>query len=162
MPSPVFWFQRTWPVFRSIQSACRVFELWFGVETKMRSPQMTGVEAPGPGMSVLQRAVSFVHMEGKSRSSDDPLKCGPRHCGQFPATADPTRVNQAIMVNNRASVIGVVYLGVRAKHQRLLSVRMNSSSLAAAREALVGSLIEFVASISNVGAARSTNTSPAW
>ena len=47
-----------------------------------------------------------------------------------------------------------------AKHQRLLSVRMNTSWLEAARDALVGSFTELVASSSNFGPARRTNTSP--
>ena len=49
-----------------------------------------------------------------------------------------------------------------AKHHKPLSVRRNNSPSDAAREALVGSPIELVASNSNLGLARNTNTSPDW
>src|SRR5258708_39729517 len=47
-----------------------------------------------------------------------------------------------------------------ARHHKLLSVRINNSPSDGARDALVGSLTELVASTSNFGPARSTNTSP--
>jgi hypothetical protein len=48
---------------------------------------MTGVAALGPGKSMCQIAVSFDHEDGNPLSFDEPLKFGPRHCGQFSARA---------------------------------------------------------------------------
>src|SRR5678816_4839275 len=88
MPSPTLLVQSFFPVARSKHTACSVFEFSSGVETNTRLPHTTGVAALGPGKSTVQSADSFDHVDGKSLSSAEPLKCGPRHCGQLPPVAE--------------------------------------------------------------------------
>ena len=59
-----------------------------GEDTKIRSPQTAGVAPLKPGSGVLQRTPSEVdHCFGKPVSSEEPSNEGPRHCGQFEASA---------------------------------------------------------------------------
>ena len=56
------------------------------VETKTKSPQTQGVLALGPGRSILHKTFSVsLNCVGRFFSSVEPLKNGPRNCGQSPA-----------------------------------------------------------------------------
>ena len=64
------------------------------VETKTRSPQMTGVPAPRPGISFFQRMfLVSLHSSRRLRQVETPVPSGPRHCGQYcsPSAADSER-----------------------------------------------------------------------
>src|SRR5258708_39973787 len=87
MPSPVVRSHSILPVLRSRQRAWSVLVDTSAVERNTFAPRMIGVEALGPGMVAVQRAESFDQAEGKPFSLDDPLKWGPRHCGQSSAEA---------------------------------------------------------------------------
>ena len=63
---------------------------------------MTGVAAPGPGKSALQRASAFDHEDSKPFSGEEPLNCGPRHCGQSPARAEQQSVKEMAAKIDRA------------------------------------------------------------
>src|ERR1039458_6588670 len=55
----------------------------------MRSPQITGLECPRPGMAVFQRMFfpdSTFHSAG-GEPVPTPLPEGPRNCGQLPSAA---------------------------------------------------------------------------
>src|ERR1017187_7340573 len=82
-------FQRTLPVWRSRQRALRELAAASTVETKTRSPQMMGVAVAGPGKSATHAAEDFDQVAGSPFSGEEPLKEGPRHCGQFSASAGP-------------------------------------------------------------------------
>ena len=70
-----------------MQMRLRPFSSW--AVTKMCSPQMQGVLAPGPGSFAFQTMFSSaLHLAGKPFSFDMPSFFGPRHCGQFSADAD--------------------------------------------------------------------------
>src|SRR5947208_10554186 len=92
-------FQSNLPVVRSRHIARNALALSSPELTKTRSSQMTGVAAEGPGSAathftslVLENAV------GRLASVVDPLKEGPRHCGQFSARADDARVIATLSV----------------------------------------------------------------
>jgi hypothetical protein len=59
-----------------------------GEDTKIESPQTAGVAPlmPGSGVFHWMPLVSF-HVSGRFFSGEEPLKAGPRHCGQFSARA---------------------------------------------------------------------------
>src|SRR5271156_6294584 len=63
----------------------------------MRSPQTTGVAPAGPGSGNLKTRLSALsNLVGRSFSSQTPLLCGPRHCGQLSARAEAvTTVDRA-------------------------------------------------------------------
>ncbi len=68
-------------------------------DTNTVSSQMAGVAALGPGKSTLQATFSVLdHSDGSSRSVVEPLKNGPRHCGQFSALA-PTLIHKPNRMN---------------------------------------------------------------
>ncbi len=105
-PSLALLSQRTLPVFRSRQSAAyRGLVSASVVETKTRSSQMAGVAALGPGNPTVHRAVSRVHVCGSPFSSVEPLKCGPRHWGQFSAGAEQPSVIAVTTRMDRANFI---------------------------------------------------------
>src|ERR1700722_10106934 len=55
----------------------------------MWSPQITGVELAGPGSGNRQARLSALsNLVGRFFSSQTPLLCGPRHCGQLSARAE--------------------------------------------------------------------------
>src|SRR5262249_989284 len=57
-----------------------------GDETKTRSPKMTGVPPLLPGSGAVHKTPSvLLHVVGRFVSEVDPLKNGPRHCGQAAA-----------------------------------------------------------------------------
>jgi len=78
--------QSSLPVLRSMQIASRSF-VFASVElTKTLSSQTIGVAALGPGSGAAQTTFSvLLHDSGSPLSVLDPLKEGPRHCGQFSA-----------------------------------------------------------------------------
>src|SRR2546426_5748301 len=72
------------PTFKSAFAPTRTV-----VATKIRSPHTIGDAWPRPGMGVCQRIfspVSTFHVVGAG-SSDTPLACGPRNCGQHESEA---------------------------------------------------------------------------
>src|SRR3954464_12343877 len=88
MPSPTFSDQRTLPLLRSRAMARSVLEALSIEDTKTWLPQMMGELAAGPGMGALPATFSvFDHLAGRFFSVVEPLKKGPRHCGQFSARA---------------------------------------------------------------------------
>src|SRR5688500_5024813 len=99
MPSPVLWFQSTFPDFRSMHIASSALFCASAVEVKTLSPNTTGVEALGPGISTAHAADSLLNSVAKPFSSVDPLKFGPRHCGQSAAIAE-IKVDAAAMTEN--------------------------------------------------------------
>ena len=65
------------------------------VDTKSRSPQMTGVPAPRPGITFFHRMfLVSLHSTGGFASLETPVPSGPRHWGQYrsPSAADSARV----------------------------------------------------------------------
>src|SRR5579872_157942 len=77
--------QRTLPVGRSRQISKR-FPLSSGLVTNTESSQTTGVAWLAPGRATDQSTLSLVvQLSGKPRSVVEPLRNGPRHCGQFSA-----------------------------------------------------------------------------
>src|ERR1700733_10500832 len=55
----------------------------------MWSPHTTGVALDGPGSGKRQTRLSALsNLVGRFFSSQTPLLCGPRHCGQLSARAD--------------------------------------------------------------------------
>src|SRR5262245_11677703 len=70
------------------------------VVRKMLSPQIAGVLAPS-GNGVFQTTFFASHLTGRPVSVLTLSPVGPRHCGQFPATAVETIVKQATKSINR-------------------------------------------------------------
>ena len=57
-----------------------------------RSPQMIGLAADGPGNWIDHFTLSVLeNFVGRPVSGEEPLKSGPRHCGQFSARAGKSR-----------------------------------------------------------------------
>src|SRR5207248_3715382 len=89
MPTPVSCCQSVLPVARSRHSAWSVPACWSTELTKTRPSQITGVAAEGPGRSATHFTFSvFEKRGGRPFSVVEPLKKGPRHCGQFSASND--------------------------------------------------------------------------
>src|SRR5437879_6627709 len=56
----------------------------------MRSPATIGVDTPRPPSDAFQATFSVaLQRTGRSFSSEIPLPCGPRHCGQSAAATEP-------------------------------------------------------------------------
>jgi hypothetical protein len=75
---------------------------------------MIGVAAPGPGIFATQTADSLDHVSGNPFSSEEPLKCGPRHCAQLSPSAEQQRANEEIAEKNRASFMAFGFSSFRA------------------------------------------------
>src|SRR5579864_3095880 len=84
-PSPISLLQRIAPSFRARQMPSSFLDCESRQERKTRSPLITGVPAPPPGSWVDQSRVLSSSLSGRSFDWLDPLKCGPRHCGQSSA-----------------------------------------------------------------------------
>src|SRR5689334_13662923 len=87
-PSPVSFDQSTVPSLRDRHMASSFFVLLSRLLTNTRSPQPIGGPGLGPGLGAVQATfVSLSILSGSPAASPAPLKCGPRHCGQFSARA---------------------------------------------------------------------------
>src|SRR5665213_3292908 len=85
LPTATCFCQLIFPVCRSRQKSSR-FSSSSGLVTKTESSQMIGVAWPVPGSGVDQRTFSvLLQVEGRLVSVVEPLRKGPRHCGQFSA-----------------------------------------------------------------------------
>src|SRR4051812_12873750 len=93
-PSTTVFCQRTFPVARSMHSSSRFFSA-SGDETKIESPQIAGVAPLKPGSGVVHFTFSRDQVCGSPFSGDEPLKAGPRHCGQFSACTETASAKSA-------------------------------------------------------------------
>ena len=88
MPCATSCFQSSFPLVRSKHIAWSVSLAASTPDRNTRSCRMMGVEPAAPGKSALQATFSVgLQSEGRFFSSLEPLKEGPRHCGQSPASA---------------------------------------------------------------------------
>src|SRR5215510_14426213 len=76
---------------------------------------MIGEEWPRPGIAAFQTMfLSTPHSAGRFFSSETPLLCGPRHCGQFVASprdcANTLKPPAATTANNSARVKFAVFI----------------------------------------------------
>jgi len=104
---------------------------------KTRSPQMMGVAAEEPDKSAVQAMFSvWLQSVGKSVSSVEPLKSGPRQCGHSPAqTKDapnsaktrslecfnmifPSRVKNVVLLFQKSGAIHRTYILHKDSHCR--------------------------------------------
>ena len=70
---------------------------------------MAGVAALGPDRVTFHRASALDQWDGRFFSSAEPLKDGPRHCGQSSARAEPRSAKNIRNKNNR---VGFMAAGV--------------------------------------------------
>src|SRR6185369_16243759 len=86
LPCATAFFHRNAPLFASKQSNKRFF-CSSGLDTKTEPFQTIGVAPLYPGKSTDHFTFSvLLHCTGRFVSALEPLKWGPRHCGQFSAT----------------------------------------------------------------------------
>src|SRR5205814_296902 len=84
-PAATMFCQRIFPSFRLMQIRLRFFWL-SGDVRKIEFSHTIGVEPLCPGNGTAQTIFSvLLQVVGKPDSSAEPLKFGPRHCGQLPA-----------------------------------------------------------------------------
>jgi hypothetical protein len=104
--SDILFFQSTSPVSRLTQIAKSPFAPDSVELTNTRSPATTGVAPLSPGIGMDQATFSvWVHLSGKLVSTLDPLKNGPRHCGQSPAQAGPASVSNSQHINKECRMM---------------------------------------------------------
>src|SRR5437867_6400726 len=83
---PTSWFHNTLPLFRSSPRAWSDLVASSPELTNTCVSQITGVAADGPGSSANHFTCSvFENVAGRFFSVVEPLKFGPRQCGQFSA-----------------------------------------------------------------------------
>jgi hypothetical protein len=85
LPVATCFCQSTFPVCRSMHSSNK-FPSASGLLMNTASSQMMGVAELGPGRAADQRTLSvLLKVSGRLVSVVEPLRKGPRHCGQFSA-----------------------------------------------------------------------------
>src|SRR5688572_18463939 len=114
-PTPSCFCQRTLPSFRSRQRSKRSL-FASGLETKIESPETIGVAPENPGSGAVHRTPSVaLTVSGKFVSDDDPLKAGPRQCGQSAASTSTHKMTATTKRRDCRCFIGrSIYRGERA------------------------------------------------